>query len=632
MNQRQLIAFVIMGIMLVIWMQFFLPKPPPPAPETPVTEAVTQEATKVTVPVQPVTPAPTPAVVVPATDYPLPAAWTTEAPQSDEVALSDEHMELVFTRVGARLKKARILLGEDDTDSIQMVPHWSDETQDKDAVYPLGLRFSKKELGDALDTLRWESIPNETGNGLTFRLDLGWAQVEKVFTLGKVPCMLDVAVTYTNLRSGSQVLGTDTGDLAYSLNWGPNVNSGDEDNRMVPQQVVWRQNGETLRFPTAKWDSNENNLNFERIPSADFGAIRSAYFVVALKADFGESEGWSQGTTKHFRIGAGVPRMELASGETQTNTYKVYMGPRTQSMLKDPWDNLDSLMELFDVWGFTPLATFMNWFARFLLGMMNWFYNTIFANYGWAIIFVTVLVRGGMYPLTLKSTRSMKKMQKLQPEIAKLKEELGEDQQEMQKQMMALYKERGVNPLGGCFPVLLQLPVFIAFYRLLASTFELRRAPFMFWITDLTEPDALFKLPFTLPIPMMPIDTFNVLPILVALSMVVSQKLMPTSGPAQNQQQKIIMTLMPIMMGVIFYNMDSGLNLYIFASTLVGIAQNYLVHVSDTDMTPKKKTTAPKKRPKHFYAAAQSRKREIAKETRRMKKSKHQSPKKKDDK
>ena len=179
-----------------------------------------------------------------------------------------------------------------------------------------------------------------------------------------------------------------------------------------------------------------------------------------------------------------------------------------------------------------------------------------------------------------------------------------------------------MNPLGGCFPILLQMPVFIAFYRMLSNAFELRGADFIFWIKDLSEPDRFCDLPFAIPLPMTEavIDSFNVLPLLMGIAMVLSQKLMPTSGPVQNQQQKIMMTMMPVIFSVICYNMPAGLNLYILTSTVLGMVQNYFVHVSDDDVKTKKKKVA--KRPKHFYAAAQQKKKEMAKEARRDKKHK----------
>jgi YidC/Oxa1 family membrane protein insertase len=187
--------------------------------------------------------------------------------------------------------------------------------------------------------------------------------------------------------------------------------------------------------------------------------------------------------------------------------------------------------------------------------------------------------------------------------------------------MMELYRERGVNPFGGCLPLLLQMPVFITLYRMLWSAFELRRAPFL-WMVDLSEPDRLFKLPFSIPIPFSGgnLDAVNLLPILGAVAMLLSTEFMnPSATAMQNPQQKMMMRFMPVIFSVFMYNLASGLNLYILISTILGIAQSQIIQRMDikVDTTKKKTTTA--HRPQHFYAAAQARKRDAARETRREK-------------
>jgi len=356
----------------------------------------------------------------------------------------------------------------------------------------------------------------------------------------------------------------------------------------------------------------------QRILDPEWAAICSAYFTVALKPEFEPADVWFHGTPNVFRVGLGAPRTELAPGATVEYDYLAYMGPRSQTALHDPslrdkWDSLQTALAFFTTF------TFMDWFAKLLLTILIWFHDTVIANYGLAIIFLTLIVRIVMFPLTWKSMLSMKKMSKLAPEMEKLKAECGDDQQELQKRMMELYRERGVSPLGGCLPMLLQMPVFIALYRMLWSAFELRGAPFMLWITDLSEPDRLLMLPFKIPLPFseLPLESLNLLPILMAVAMVVSQKLMPMSGPVQNQQQKVLMTFMPIFFAVITYNMASGLNLYILVSTLLGIAQNFLIQGMDVDVEPVKRKKPAK--PRHFYDLARARQREMNKEIRKQK-------------
>jgi YidC/Oxa1 family membrane protein insertase len=257
----------------------------------------------------------------------------------------------------------------------------------------------------------------------------------------------------------------------------------------------------------------------------------------------------------------------------------------------------------------------MDWFAKLLLSVMHFSYSVI-PNWGVAIILLTIVARTLMFPLTLKSMKSMKKMQVLAPEIKEIQEKYKDDQQEASRKMMELYRERGINPMGGCFPMLLQMPIFFALYRMLWYAYELRGAPFL-WVDDLSQPDQLFTFPWAdSDITFLHyVGALNILPLLGAAALLISQKLMPTSGPSQNPQQKLIMTLMPVMFTVFLYNMAAGLNLYILTSTVLGIGQNYLVRLSDRDVEEAKEKKArrtPRKR-RDFYSAAQQRRRRIAK-------------------
>lgn len=630
--QRQLIGIVVVTVLVVAWSFFLLPAAPKPAPVPPPESGETASSLAETAPPEnaagdsepaasmhsappEMTPPPAPAPeaqegILAA----LPPVAEADDPASDEVILQSSEFELVFTRVGARLKRATVLMGENGGDSVQLIPNWKD-TSDAEAVYPFGLRFSESFLGDELDRRRWNVQRDDPLGKLIFSIEIpGWARVQKTFQLSRETHLLDIRVDYTNLETVPRLLGMDQVEPAFSLNWGPNVNSEDA-NKGVRQEVVWRKGGQNYHFPTAKLKAPPRGQRYsERAMGSEWVAIKSAYFVIGMKPEFAEAEGWLWGSSKHFRVGVGSPRVELAPGQTEARDFKAYLGPNQGKMLAQAWPGLDS------VWQFFTSVKIMDQFAKLLLAILNWFHAHVLANYGIAIIFLTILVRSLMFPLTLKSMKNMKRMQKLAPEIEKIKAECGEDQQELQKRTMELYRGRGLNPLGGCFPLLLQMPVFIALYRMLWSAFELRRAPFFLWILDLSEPDRLFMLPFTVPFPMMQggISSLNLLPILMGVAMVLSQKLMPASGPAQTSQQKIMMNIMPVFFSLICYNMAAGLNLYILVSTLLGIGQNYLVHINDADLETKK----PKRtlsRPRHFYTAAQARKREIAREIRREK-------------
>lgn len=203
----------------------------------------------------------------------------------------------------------------------------------------------------------------------------------------------------------------------------------------------------------------------------------------------------------------------------------------------------------FGIWGVIAVP---------ILRGLQFFYSVI-PNYGISIVLLTILIRMLTFPLQYKSFKSMKKMQEIQPDLAKLKEKHKNDPQKMQQETMALFKKAGANPLGGCLPMILQMPVFFAFYKVLYSSVELVNAPFFGWIHDLSEKDPYY-----------------VLPILMGLAMVLNQKLMPTS--VSDPVQKKVMLFMPLIFAIFMKDFPAGLTLYIFISTLMGMGQQLFVY------------------------------------------------------
>ncbi|RLA63134.1 MAG: hypothetical protein DRQ88_10635 [Epsilonproteobacteria bacterium] len=218
----------------------------------------------------------------------------------------------------------------------------------------------------------------------------------------------------------------------------------------------------------------------------------------------------------------------------------------------------DKLVELGDN---LKLTVDFGWFGIVAVPIfrgMQFFYTWI-PNYGWAIILLTLLIRTLTFPLQYKSFKSMKKMQVIQPEITKIKEKYKDDPQRMQKETMELFKRAGANPLGGCLPLLLQMPIFFAFYKVLYQSVELIGAPWIFWVTDLSQKDPLY-----------------ILPVLMAISMFLQQKFTPTT--TTDPMQKKLMMFMPLIFGFIMKDLPSGLTLYIFVSTIFGILQQMFVY------------------------------------------------------
>jgi YidC/Oxa1 family membrane protein insertase len=242
----------------------------------------------------------------------------------------------------------------------------------------------------------------------------------------------------------------------------------------------------------------------------------------------------------------------------------LYIGPQEADRLKAYGIGLEKTMDLG--WAlFRPLTEATLW----IMDQMRRF----IPNYGVIIILFSILTKVAFYPLTRTSTQSMKKMQLLQPKVKAIQEKYKDNQEKQSKAMMELYKKEKVNPMAGCLPLLLQMPVFVALYQALAHTIALRNTPFVLWIDDLSQPDALFSLPFTLPFLG---SDFNLLPLLMTATMVVQTRMTPT-GQVQGQMA-MMNTLMPVMMFFFFYQMPSGLVLYWLVNNVVTIYQTWRIH------------------------------------------------------
>ncbi len=261
--------------------------------------------------------------------------------------------------------------------------------------------------------------------------------------------------------------------------------------------------------------------------------------------------------------------MPLAGQETIKHEFDVYAGPLVYDEVKALGVNLQEIMNL----GWGPIRPFSKIILWALVAL-----HKFIPNYGLVIIIFSILVKIILHPLTKKSYQSMKQMQVLQPKMAELREKYGNDAQKLNTEMLRLYQEHGVNPLGGCLPMLLQMPLLYALFVVFRSTIEFRQAPFFGWIQDLSAPDTIFTLPFTIPFYG---NGVNILPIFMGVTMFIQQK-MSTTDP----KQKMLIYLMPVMFTLLFNNLPSGLNLYYALFNLFSIAQQSWV--SKAPVAPKK--------------------------------------------
>ena len=258
-----------------------------------------------------------------------------------------------------------------------------------------------------------------------------------------------------------------------------------------------------------------------------------------------------------------LPNIMVNPGTQKKIEYKLFLGPKSMKVLKKTGHSLDKAIDfgMFDI------------LAKPCLWIMNFLHDNLIQNYGIAIIILTIFTKILLWPLGAKSYKSMGEMKKIQPLMVELREKYKNDKKKMNQEVMLLYKTYKVNPLGGCLPMVVQIPVFFALYRMLYEAIELRHAPFFLWINDLSAPDRLFNFDFSIPFMQAPYG-IPVLTIIMGGSMLLQQKMSPPMGdPAQAK----MMMFMPIIFTVIFINFSSGLVLYWLTNNLLSIAQQHYI-------------------------------------------------------
>lgn len=299
--------------------------------------------------------------------------------------------------------------------------------------------------------------------------------------------------------------------------------------------------------------------------------LRTKYFLSALIPEMPGLGGKTSGYLNEEKDK--IYQVSISLSANHNSKTALYLGPLEYKRIKALGLNVESIMNFGWVL-IRPIAKGVH----FLLTKMH----TVIPNYGFILILFSVLVKIVVYPLTKKSYESTQKMQAIQPQLNTLKEKYKNDQKKMSQAQMALFKEHGVNPLGGCFPILLQMPLLFSLFQVFRSTIELRGAPFVLWISDLSAPDTIINLPFTIPVYG---DHIAVLPILMGITMFIQQKMMPTQAGGQ---QKFMSYFMTGFFVLLFNNFPSGLNLYYTLFNVLTILQQKF-------LTPHPETSSIKK-------------------------------------
>ena len=312
----------------------------------------------------------------------------------------------------------------------------------------------------------------------------------------------------------------------------------------------------------------------------DWIAVRNKYFAAVIIPDNpsnvdgayleGDREQISaHGVEEYYNARLILP---FKNTDNETRSFKLYIGPVDYNKLKSLGSHLKALVDFGSFFGLKfvvrPIAEYV------LLPLFN-FLHLFIPNYGFVIVVFSLIIKIVVYPLTKQSYQSMKKMQLLQPKIAEIKEKYKDDQQKLNKETMKLYQTYGVNPAGGCLPMLLQMPIFVALWGLFRTAIELRQQPFILWIKDLSQPDVIYNLGFKLPL--FGIQEISGLALLMGITTFIQQKM-----TMKDPKQKAMVYVMPIFLTILFMSFPSGLNLYYFLFNLFSIAQQqYINHKHD---------------------------------------------------
>jgi YidC/Oxa1 family membrane protein insertase len=269
-----------------------------------------------------------------------------------------------------------------------------------------------------------------------------------------------------------------------------------------------------------------------------------------------------------------MPFAGVAVGGAGANRFELFVGPKDLDLLKRVNPKLEQVVD-FGWFGFLAKPLFL---------IVNWFNDAFVHNFGWSIVVVTIVINMILFPLKLSNMKSMRKMQALKPQIDAINDKyknigLRDPRKADQNQeVMALYKKHGVNPMGGCFPMLLQLPFFFAFYKVFTVSVEMRGAPWL-WVSDLSQPEHL---------------AIKILPIILIASQFLMQKMTPQANVDPSQQK--MMQFMPLIFGFMFYNFASGLVLYYLTSNLVGMGQQWFFNHTAAADSAAKSVEPPKKK------------------------------------
>lgn len=478
-----------------------------------------------------------------------------------------------------------------------------------EGIYPFTVTFQNLSNSIAIPENLDYQLVEESGDKVSYSanaiIDNTEVKITKTFTFGEDPYQLKNSVSIENvgekdlslfysyfLATGIGPYRTDKNAVREDATKAQYLIKGNGKSKILLTGDIVKDNlfSRLFGFGNSSKGIKTNQMRYAVYEGEDkWVALNNRYFaIISSPAQSNntvfETMTFSKPSTNEYRNDFHVANLmskhTIKSGSSITDNYSVFMGPKVRRTFSKYYleESYESIFQ----------ESFLGINLRFLTYILDIILNALYnitKNYAWAILLFTFLFKLVTFPLNHASYKSMKKMQLVNPKIERLREQYKDYPDKLNAEIMAIYKKEKINPLGGCLPMLLPFPLLIAFFYLMQSMVELRNTPFL-WITDLSSPDKLFVFPAGIPI--LGGFNFNLFPIVMAVTSYLSMKLQPSSSAGNSSvatQMKMMTTIFPLMMLLMFYNFASGLALYWTAQNIFGVAQQFITSKIDKSNT-----------------------------------------------
>jgi YidC/Oxa1 family membrane protein insertase len=566
MDRNSVIGFALIAAIMMVWLQFMKPEQKVELEKAAVRKELVVPASVTSVPS---------ATAAAARKDSLGAFASASVGTEKVVTIENDLVKATLSSKGATLKS---LVPKKHLDGSRK-PFDLVTSRDKGALSMLFLSNDGKRIDTrdlyfrSVDATTSKTITGKEKVSVSYILDVDAGrsiQITYTFTGDSYVVDYDVKLAgFGSTVAGNQYQLTWDGGLAFS-----EKNTTDESGNAIASSY--------LGGGLVKLDAKDAKQVYkdEESGKAQWVAVRNKYFVAAL-IPARESEGvYLNGTkkaTSDFKNYVAALKMNLPAGSNVIDDrYRLYVGPLDYNTVKSLNVGLEKIMDFGWEWLTRPFAEFI------ILPIFNWM-NKYVSNFGLIIIIFAFLIKAVTYPLSMASTKSMKKMSALQPVMKELQDKYKDNPAKLQSELGRIYKEAGVNPLGGCLPTVLQMPLLFAMFYVFRSSIQLRQHSFL-WAKDLSVPDSILDFGMKLPLYG---DHIAVFPILMAVTVFVQQKITPTTQT--NEQMKIMTWMFPAMMLLFFNNMPAGLGLYYLMFNIFSVAQQFYIN---STTTPEEKSAA----------------------------------------